>query len=182
MIKSELSLEPSRFLNQKVLRVFDTSHYCDDEIIENFIVEVLPVNKGTWIPFTVKKGFSIVMNSSSLRYHKVGSVTDLVDLHDGIYEFKMSVKPNILNISHFYHLRTTSLERKLKSEFTKLIDNKCDFSKTEYHANKLKLRDIEEYIFAAIWAVEDCMDKKRGKELYEFAELLLKQYTNECRC
>lgn len=164
------------------MRVFDTSHYCEDEVLDNYLVEVLPVNKGTWVTFIVKKNFSLVLNSSSLRYNKVSSVSDLIELPDGIYEFKMSVKPNILNISHFYHLRTVSLERKLQSEFVKLIDGKCDISKFDYNINKLKLRDIEEYMKAAKWAVEECNDKEKGKDLYEFAQTLLKNYTNECKC
>lgn len=164
------------------MRVFDTSNYCTDEVIDNYIVEVLPVNKGTWVSFLVKKNFSLVLNSSSLRYNKVSSVDELVDLPDGIYEFKMSYKPNIKTVVHFYHLRTIELERKLNEEFTKLIDGKCDISKYDYNLNKLKLRDIEEYIMAAKWTVEECLDKTRGKELYEQADKLLKNYTNECKC
>lgn len=164
------------------MRIYDTSHYCEDEAVENYLFEVLPVNKGTWVSFLVKKGYSLVLNSSSLRYHKVSSVADLSELPDGIYEFKVSFKPNILNVNHFYHLRTVALERSLQSQFVKLIDGKCNLSKEEYHENKLKLRDIEEFIKAAKWAIEECHDKERGKELYEFAKKLLQQYTNECKC
>jgi len=182
VIKSELSLEVSQALKPKILRVFDTSHYCTDEEIENYLVEVLPVNKGVWITFVVRKDFSLVLNSASLRYTKGGTISDLADLPDGIYEFKMSVKPNILNINHFYHLRTVDFERKLQAQFVKLIDGKCNLSSSEYNSNKLKLRDIEEYVKAAKWQVEECLDKVKGKELYEFAQKLLQQYTNDCKC
>lgn len=182
MMKSELSLEVSNVLKPKCMRVYDTSYYCPEEVIENYLIEVLPVNKATWVTYVVKKSFSLVLNSATLRYTKGGSVHQLVDLPDGIYEFKMSIKPNSSTIHHYYHLRTVLLERKLQSEYSKLLEEKCDLSKADYHANKLRLRDIEEYIRAAKWAVEECHDKSRGKELYEFAESLLKRYTNECKC
>lgn len=162
--------------------LLDTSNYCTDELVENLLVEVLPVNKSSWVTFLVAKNFNLILNSSNLKYNKVSSTSELIALPDGIYEMKMSFKPNILNVSQFYHLRIVDLQRKLQSEFNKLLDEKCDISKFDYNINKLKLRDIEEYMLAAKWQVEECLDKKRGKELYEFALKLLQQYTHECKC
>lgn len=164
------------------MRLYDTSHYCETEEIENFLVEVLPVNLSTWVTFKVKQGFNLALNSSNLRYNKVKSTSELIDLPDGIYEFKMSVKPNILNIHHFYHLRTTLMKVSIQKKFNDLISDKCNIDKKDYHKNREALRNIDEYLSAAKWMIEECGDKKKGIELYEFAKSLLKEYDNECGC
>lgn len=180
MINTELSLEVSDSSNPKVLRVFDTSHYCNE--VENYLLEVLPVNKSSWVTFHVFKDFSLALNSSNLQYKKVGTVEELIDLPDGIYEFKQSIKPNIHTLNHFLHLRTTELQNKISSERLKLINDVCLLKREEFEMNRNKLRNIEEYLLAAKWSVEECTDKVRGKELYDFSSKLLEQYTNECGC
>lgn len=182
MTKHELSLEVSDFCNPKVLRVFDTSHYCEDDVIENYLVEILPPQKSDFVPFYVKQGFSLAANSSSLRYRKVDSSDLLRSIPDGIYEIKQSYKPNLHTISHYYHLRTVELRLKLKKEWTKLIADECKLSREEFAREREKLREIDEYVMAAKYKVEDCHDKKTGKELYEWALGLLEDYTNECQC
>lgn len=182
MLQSELSIDISHNLNKKVIRVFDTSHYCNHENIENYLIEVLPVNKSVWLTFHVKKGFSLVLNSSNLRYNRPNSTSGLIDLPDGIYEFKQSYNPNTLTVGYYLHLRTTEIELKIKNERNKLIDNKCNLSKEEYKINRDKLNDIQEYVEAARFKVEEKLERKEGIELYQWAEKLLEQYTNECQC
>lgn len=166
------------------MRVYDTSFYYQDQTLDNYMLEVLPVNKETWVPFYVSQGFSVVLNSSNLRYKKVSDNSGLIDLPDGIYEFKLSYSPNLLTISHFYHLRTTELSNNLHVEMAKLIDNKCSLSRHEYLINRDRLRDIDEYLTAAKWMIEECGcdEREKGKELYLYSRKLLEQYTNECKC
>lgn len=181
MAKTELSIDVSEFCNPKVLRIFDTSNYCED-IIENYLIEILAPQKTSWVTFFVQKNFSLATNSSSLNYKKVSDIADLSDLPDGIYEIKQSYKPNIRTVNHFYHLRTVELRLKVKAEWDKLIDDKCDISREEFFENRDRLREIDEYLLAAKYKVEECHDKKEGKEIYEFASKLLETYTNECQC
>lgn len=164
------------------MRMFDTSHYCDDTVLDNYLIEVLPVQKSTWVLFHVMKDFSLAVNSSSLNYRRVSDSADLIDLPDGIYEIKQSYKPNIHTLVHYYHLRTCQLKAKVKKEWDKLISDTCKISREEFITNRDKLREIDEYVLAAKFKVEECLEKKEGKELYEFAEKLLEQYTNECQC
>lgn len=179
---NELSLEVSPSCNEKVIRIYDTSFYCNDDIPENYLIEVLPVNKSTWISFHVTRDFSLVLNSSNLHYKKVTDSSSLADLPDGIYEFKQSYKPNIHSVVHFYHLRTTDLFNKIRGAWNKLISGKCNLSRNEFFMNRDKLREIDEYILAAKYEVEECLDKKKGKELYDFTKKLYEQYTNKCKC
>lgn len=182
MIKSELSLEVSNSPNPKVMRLYDTSYYCEDETVENYLIEVLPANKSTWLTFNVAKSFSLALNSSNLRYKRVNEPSRLIALPDGIYEIKQSFKPNIHTVIHFYHFRTTELMNGVESQRNKLLSDKCNISRAEYVSNRDKLRDIEEFAKAAKWMVEECGDKGRGQELYDLSKKLLEEYSNECMC
>lgn len=182
MISTELSLEVSNNTNLKVIRLYDTSFYYNNQAVENYLVEVLPVNKTTWIVFNVDKHFQLVLNSSNLHYKKVDKAEDLLDLPDGIYEIKQSIKPNLKTLNHFYHFRIIEILNRLQKERDTLFNDKCDISKTEFIINRDRLRDIEEYLLAAKWKVEECHDKVKGKEMYEFARKLLEKYSNECQC
>jgi hypothetical protein len=177
----DLSLEVSDSCNPKVFRVFDTSRYCDAEV-ENYLLEILPPQKSSFVPFFVQKGFSLAANSSSLKYRKVNDVDELRALPDGIYEIKQSYKPNLQTMAHFYHLRTVDLRLKIKREWKKLLSDECKLSREEFYLNRDKLREIEEYTAAAKYSIEECHDKKRGKEMYEWSLKLLEQYSNECQC
>jgi hypothetical protein len=182
VLKTELSIDISPSLNPKILRIFDTSHYCNHEDIENYIVEILPVNKSKWITFHVSKGFSLALNSSNLLYRKVGDESGLIPLPDGIYEIKQSIKPNLYTVQLYYHLRTVEFDRKIKTEREKLLSGQCSISRDDFMKNRDALREIEEYVLAAKWKVEECNEKKEGIELYKYAEKLLENYTNECQC
>lgn len=164
------------------MRVYDTSHYCTEDDLQNYLIEVLPVNKDKWITFHVKKGFSLALNSSSLGYRKVADITQLRDLPDGIYEFMQSYKPNQTTVQHYLHLRVTELRHKLSHQWHNLIHDTCKITREEYSRQREKLREIDEYIMAAKYKVEECNEKKEGKELYEWAVKLLERYTNECQC
>jgi hypothetical protein len=179
---NELYLEVSDSPNIKVLRVFDTSNYCNDDVIENYLIEVLPVNKSKWLTFHVQKNFSLVLNSSNLGYRKVADISLLRDLPDGIYEFKQSYKPNVHTMQQFLHLRVVELRKKIRKQWDKLVDDTCKLSREEFNTNRDKLREIEEYLMAAKFKVEECHEKKEGKETYEWAVKLLERYTNECQC
>lgn len=182
MSVNELSLEVASTTNCKVMRLYDTSNYCDDAALSNYIVEVLAPTKSKWAQFHVVKEFSLVLNSSSVLFQKVTDKTQLVDMPDGIYEIKQSYKPNIHTLVHFYHMRVCILSNKLQAEFCKLICDECKLSREEFYRERDKLREIEEYISASKYMVEEKLKKAEGKELYQFAEKLLEDYGKQCKC
>src|SRR5687767_14243230 len=114
------------------MRVYDTSFYYADEVIENYLLEILPVNKSVWVPFNIAKDFHIVFNSANLRYKRASDNDDLIDIPDGVYELKLSYRPNIRTLQHFLHLRTVELMNKLRIQQCKLLDEKCNISRQEY--------------------------------------------------
>jgi len=181
VVVNELSLEVSRSCNCKVIRIFDTSKYCGTDI-ENYLIEVQSPTISKWATFHVLKGFSLVLNSSSILFQQVPDSSKLVDLPDGIYDIKQSYKPNIDTLVHYYHLRTCSLRSKIRSEWVKLLSKECRISRNEFYDNRDKLREIDEYIMGAEFLVEEKLKKREGKEMYSFAEKLLEDYGKQCRC
>lgn len=163
------------------MRVYDTSRYCDDDI-ENYLVEVMSPNFPKWSVNHVAKNFSLALNSSSILFQPVSDPSKLVDLPDGIYEIKQSYKPNIETLVHFYHLRTCILRYKVQQAWAKLLCNECKITRTEFYANRDKLREIDEYLMGAKFLVEEKLMKKEGLEMYQHADKLLEQYGKDCRC
>lgn len=164
------------------MRLFDTSHYCDGEEIENYLIEVLPVNKSTWVTFNVSKTFSLALNSSSLQYKKVNNQKDLADLPDGIYEIKQSYKPNIQTVVHYYHLRTVEVTLKYMELLCKHFEEECKKDKRSYSEEADKLNSIRDYITAAEYSANDKHDKKAGIKYYNKAVDLINEFENECAC
>ena len=164
------------------MRLFDTSKYCDEDTIENYIIEVLPVNKPSWIVFHVQKNFSLVLNSSNLGYKKVATTDELVDMPDGIYEIKQSYKPNIHTVSHYYHLRTVALSLKYVELLCKHFNEECKKDEKVYMAETQQLIKIKQYIEAAEYMVSEHHEKECGIRFYNYAVELIKQFENECGC
>lgn len=179
-MKTQLSLEVLSSKNRNILLIKDTSNICED--IDNYLIQILVPYSSKWIDIYTVKDFLLVLNSSSLNLQKVSKEAELAPLPDGIYEIKQSYKPNIHTLQHYYHFRVTDLQFKLCNEWTKLLSKECKLSREEFSKNRDKLREIDEYLMAAIHAVENCLDKEKGKELYSFVQELLKNYSNECQC
>lgn len=182
MSRIELSLDVSRNHNLRVMRLFDTSNFCEADTIENYIIEILPTNKSTWVTFHVQKNFSLSLNSSNLGYRKVADVEDLRDLPDGIYEIKQSYKPNVHTVVHFYHLRTTTITLKYIELLCNHFKNECKKEESVYTAEAQHLIKIKQYIDAAEYMVGEKHEKECGLRFYNQAVELIKQFENECGC
>lgn len=182
MASIELSLDIAKSHNLKTMRVIDTSHYCDDTKLENYLIEVLPVNKTKWVTFQVQKNFSLTLNSSNLLYKIVSDSANLVDLPDGIYEIKQSYKPNLHTLSHYYHLRTSALNLKYVELLCKHFSNECKKDERVYIAENQQLVKIKQYIDAAEYMVSEEHDKEAGIKFYNQAVELIKEFEHECGC
>lgn len=182
MSRIELSLDISRKHNLKTLTVFDTSNYCEADEIENYLLEVLPVNKSVWVGYQVNKNFSFTFNSSNLQYEKVSDSSFLLDLPDGIYEFKLSYKPNQQTVTKYYYLRTISLTLNYVDLLCKHFSEECKMDSKAYKAENEKLMKIKQYIDAAEYMVSDKHDKDCGIRFYNQAATLIKQFEDECGC
>ena len=164
------------------MTILDTSHYIKNEVIDNYLIEVLPVNKSKWVTFMPNKNFNLVLNSSNLGYKRVGEDVDLIDLPDGIYEIKQSYKPNSVTLSHFLHMRTNALNLKYMELLCKHFDSKCEKEKREYNQETQYLIRLKQYIDSSEYSVTEKHDKTAGIKFYNEAVELIKRIENECRC
>lgn len=180
MNRTELSLDVLKSFNLKTLTLLDTSKYCDEDTITNYLVEILPPNSTKWVTHFVKKNFSLILNSSNLGYVKASANSSLVDLPDGIYEFKQSYKPNILSVVHFYHLRTSALTLKYIEQLCAHLNNECKKDERTYVLETQHLVKIKQYIDAAEYTVSEKHDKETGIAFYNRAIELIQQLENEC--
>ena len=178
----DLTLDIADTFNLKIMRLFDTSCYPEDQVVDNYLIEVLAPNKTKWVVFNVSKNFNLILNSSNLRYNIVSEVKQLVDLPDGIYEIKQSYKPNIKTVSHFYHLRVSAVKLKLMDALGKHFSDECKKEKRVYEQEALSLTKAREYIDAAVYSVEHKHDKEKGIKFYNMAVDLLNEFENDCRC
>lgn len=164
------------------MRLFDTSFYHQDEVTDNYLIEVLPVNRNTWVTFNVDRGFNIVLNSSNLNYARVNNSSKLLDLPDGIYEIKQSYKPNALTSVSYYHLRTSAIHLKYVELLCKHFSDECKKDRKTYVEESLQLTKIKQYLDAAEYEVSEEHDKDTGIRLYNKATDLIKTFENDCRC
>jgi len=179
---TELLLDVAKTHSLKTMRLFDTSVYCENDTIDNYLIEVLPVNKTNWITFHVQKYFSLTLNSSNLLYKKVDDSALLADIPDGIYEFKQSYKPNIHTQAHYMHLRTTALTLKYVELLCKHFNEECKKDEEVYNEETLHLSKIKQYIEAAEYMVSEKHEKECGIIFYNKAVELIKQFEHECGC
>lgn len=165
------------------MRLFDTSFYCNDDEVENYLVEVLPTGRNNWVTFYVQKNFSLALNSSNLRYKKVTSEDGLIDLPDGVYEIKQSYKPNIQTVVKFYYFREVTITLKYIEKLCTHFAKKCDLSTKQFEQITKELTLIKHYIDAAKYEVEIKHNKEQGILYYNTAvEMLKKLDENGCGC
>lgn len=178
--EQHLSFDISRTTSTKVLRIVDTSYYPGN--VENELVEILPPTSTRWTTFYVVPTFDLKANAASLGLVRAKSYGELPDLPDGIYQIKISIKPNFSTHEEFYHLRTASIEKTWNEQLCALYSQQCSVSKGEFQSLRTTLLSIWMDIKAAIAKVEICHERKEGLQLYEKALNDLNKYKDECGC
>lgn len=177
---SELMLDVLKDNNLKTLTIIDSSYYLD--AVENLLLEVLSPYSSKWVTHKVNPSFLLTLNASSLGLAKVKSVEELPVLMDGIYELKISHKPNFSSVKHFYHFNIKNLLFEYYSALEDLYSQRCTITNTVFEQSRDVLLKIKMDIDAIKWMVEIAHKKEEGKELYKKVSEDLKKYNNECGC
>lgn len=172
---SQLLLDVLDTKSIKTFRVADASWYNKKIKVECPTLEITPPGVTDAVIFTTKKGFSTVFNSSNLKLKRARVYSDLQPLPDGIYHIKYSIKPNEEAWVEYDYMRIDSIMHCYFEEVCKLKLQACEPSKET--KSKLKdLREIKTYIDASKIEVESCGNRKRGVELYDYANKLLGKF------
>lgn len=177
---SQIGLEVVDTRNVKTLRVLDSSFYNAKIKVECGTLEVTPPGYNNPVIFNVTKDFSIVLNSSNLKLAKVKVYSKLQALPDGVYKLKYSIKPNDDLWVTYDHLRVSKLLRDYYQQLCALKLQACE-PDSDTRSKIKKLREIRIYIDAAVAEVEECGNRGRGLELYDYAQKLLNKFkTTDC--
>lgn len=184
-MNADLSLDISKTTRVQTLRVSDASTFFSADAPENFLLEIISPLSDKWITYNVIAGFNLILNAYSLKLAVLqpgGKPKTTLPLPDGIYTFRMSVKPNMSTLVEYDHLRTRILDEAYNSSLCKLYSEQCSINSREFEKRRATLLSIKMDIMAAISYVEDCHDKKKGLALYEKASKDLKKFKDECQC
>lgn len=176
---SNLILDIPDTYSVKTLRINDSSLYNADLDVECGLLEIIPPGYTKSINFDVSAAFSIVLNSSNLKLAKVRVFKDLQALPDGVYSIKYSIKPNAEAWVEYDHMRINKI---LKSYYELLCAVKLQPYPTDKRIKKelKRISEIRTYIDASKVEVEECGNRNRGLELYNYAQELIKSIKGSC--
>lgn len=161
-----ISYSNSRTLNS--LTLIDESIYDNEINIQNRILEIKAPGQNCFISIYLDNEWC-KRTLTCFDFQLCCYADGFSNLQDGIYEFKYSIDPNLNTIVEFQHLRVTNI----MSNYIKLIglylSKKSEFTKKERACIDKSLSEIIDIINAAVYAIEDCLDRNSGIELYNEA-------------
>lgn len=152
----------------------------DKDSIENLLLEVLSPSLNEWITHKVNPEFIFVLNASSLGICNVKYASELPSLDDGIYEIKISYKPNYATHKLYYHLNIKNILKTFWDEIESLYSRQVSITKREFEYSRELLMKLQMDLYAAKWMVEEKHKKKEGLELYNKVKEDLKKYKDDC--
>lgn len=174
----QLDITYKNTYNCKTLRIEDNSIYDDILAVKNAILEIKPPGLFHFVPFHLNnnKWKTIVLNCSSLKICNTKVKNSFTPLPDGIYEIKYSLDPNVKTMVQFDHMRVCQIMKKYIQAVCTFLSNKCNYTKKEISTIEEKLIRIKNTIDFSVWKVEECLEKQEGKDLYDEATNLLKEF------
>lgn len=157
------------------------SSYNPDIPVENGVLEVTPPGFSCAVSFPVDQNFSITLNSSTLKVAPALQISELIDLPDGIYYYKYSIKPNDQLFVEYAALRTCNILQKYYYAICELFTDRVRITRKEFEDKRRALIWIKELIDGAIYKVQECAQEQDGIEMYNEALRLLDR-KNSCYC
>ena len=174
-MQPSLIIDKPKECNKIVLR--DSTIYGDMEDVFNISLKIKAPGEEEWYNILVEPGWcSTIISSEQLGLDCIEDCEGT--LPDGIYEINY-----ILNEENslYYHMRVCSLWNKYLDKLCELINSKCETSQQKYKYSLEKMWRIRNLIEDAVILVEDCLDIKKGTELYnDILSQLNKE--NDCLC
>jgi len=177
---SQLDIYIEKILNPKLLIVKDCSYYNPDIVVTNAKLEVQYPRSNSYINIPVGKNFSYIINSNTIGLTNSNTHEGLSDLPDGIWTIKYSICPNNELYVEYTFLRNVKQLIKYHNLFCKIEVDKCN--RKQYLEDLKKIREIKDIIDAAQYLADDCGKYEKALELYNHADSLLDEFTNNCKC
>lgn len=157
------------------------STYNPDIPITNGVLEVTPPGFSCAVSFPVDQNFNITLNSSTLKIAPAITQAELIDLPDGIYYYKYSIKPNDKLFVEYAALRNCALLQKYYYAICELFTEREKITRREFEEKRRALIWIKELVDASKYKVEECGKEQEGIEMYNEALRLLER-KHSCYC
>jgi len=179
MAQHVLSLEVPDTLNKCVLRVVDTSVY--NGTPECPLLQITLPGFSVPAELTPDPYFIGNYTACTLGIQTVNCGTNYVDLPDGIYIIKYSVKPHEYAYVEYNHLRITTALNIIQCILCDLDLGTCD-PREDIKAKLNQITLIKRYLDAAKAKVEYCLEPANGMQLYNYAIKLLNKLACNTNC
>jgi hypothetical protein len=176
---SQLDIYVDKVLNPKVLIVKDASWYNPDVPVTNAALDIKYPGSTNNVHIPVGRGFSYIINSNTLGLTNTTTSAALTDLPDGLYTIRYSICPNDELFVEYTFLRNVKQLVEYNNLYCAIEIEKCN--KKHYTQDLEQLRSIKDMIDAAEYQA-DCGKYTQAIDLYNYAESLLKEFTNGCNC
>ena len=177
---SQLDIYIEKILNPKILVVKDCSFYNPEIVVTKAKLDLQYPNSSNYVNIPVGKNFSYIINSNTIGLTNVTNSDALSDLPDGIWTIKYSICPNDELYVEYTFLRNIKQLIKYYNLFCQIEIDKCN--KKQYLEDLKKIREIKDLIDAAQYLADDCGKYEKSIELYNEAEEMLNEFTNDCKC
>lgn len=177
---SQLDIYIEKILNPKLLIVKDASYYNSDVAVTNAKLDLQYPNSNEYVNIPVGKNFSYIINSNTIGLTNVTNSEALSDLPDGLWTIKYSICPNDELYVEYTFLRNVKQLIKYHNLFCQIEVDRCN--KKQYLEDLKKIREIKDLIDAAQYLANDCGKYEKSIELYDYADSLLNEFTNDCKC
>jgi len=177
---SQLDIYIEKILNTKILVVKDCSFYNPEIVVTKAKLDLQYPNSSNYVNIPVGKNFSYIINSNTIGLTNVTNSDALSDLPDGIWTIKYSICPNDELYVEYTFLRNIKQLIKYHNLFCQIEIDKCN--KKQYLEDLKKIREIKDLIDAAQYLADDCGKYEKSIELYNEAEEMLNEFTNDCKC
>lgn len=158
------------------MKLVDSSSYNADIQVENGLIEVIPPGFQGPVVFNVEPNFSLILNSSNTKIAPAVSLRDLINLPDGVYRIKYSVKPNTQLFVEYSLLRNCLLMQKFYTSVCELFNDRSKIARKEFESRRAQLLWIKELIDASKYKVDEQADEYGGADMYNEANRLIDKY------
>lgn len=159
--------------NCKTLGVIDSSIYSNPLTVAEPTITLWTPGTNTYVTTSILPGKVNILNSNTLNLTCSDTIEGLINLPDGFYKIKYTVKPSATYSVEKTFLRICKLRSKYESALLKLDVYNCNDQE-----RKLKLGELKEIEFLMITAqaAATICNQSLALKLYKKADKKLDQY------
>lgn len=173
-MRHQLSLEIPLVVNDRLLRVDDSSVYTNALPVDCARLEITVPGFVSAVPISVTKDFRRFFTSCDLGLQTTGCADETYALPDGIYVIRYSVSPNDEVFVEYNHLRMTQVWNRYYKRLCTVSMGACEPDE-DVKEQLRQFQLVRSFLEAARAKVEYCHEPHKGMELFLYAQRLLEK-------